>query len=425
VIGAPAAQANVSVRITAAAVAVNTPVTVTSSDESVARVINAPTVLAGQQVAPLTIATGNAGVAVLTVRAGNDVRTVLVVVGSATADDTLAALAPPAGISVAPAQSGGQLFAPAGARQTITIRLLSSPATVDTPITVTSSNPSVAAIDGAVIVRAGSQVATLTIVTGAAGVADLFFAAGGQALDLTVVSGGAAATPSAIVAPPVGVAVSPAPSVGRLIAAAAGQQTIGVRVLASPAAADTPVIVSSTNPAVASVFAATTVAVGQQVTQITITTGTSGMATLTLTAGTEVRELTVVVGGAGGETPATIASPVGVAIPEAPLAGVVISPVGAVATIGVRLLGAPATADVPVSVTTSDPNVASVQGPVLIRAGQQVATISIGTAAQGAAELTVKAGAQTIRVTVIAGTPPDGTVPVIVAPIVGVQIQKP
>jgi len=425
VIGAPAAQANVSLRVTAAAVAANTPVTVTSSDDSIARVVNAPVVVAGQQIAALTIATGNAGVATLTVRAGSEVRTVLVIVGHATSDETLAALAAPAGVSIAAPQSSGQVFAAAGTRHTIAIRLLSAPAAADTPINATSSNPAIAAIDGAVVVHAGSQVATITIVTGASGVADLFFATSGGGVDLTVASG-VGGTPPPIVTSPLGVAVSSPPSAGRLIAPAAGQQTVGVRVLASAAAADTPVIVTSTNPAVASAIAATTVPAGQQLSQITIATGAPGVATLTVTAGSEIRELTIIVGGANnGQVPATVASPVGVAVQQAPLAGVVISPVGAVAAVGVRLLGQPAVADVPVSVTTSNPGVANVQGTVVIPAGGQVAIVSIGTGAQGVAELTITAGTQTIRLTVIAGTPPDGVIPIIAAPIVGVQIQKP
>jgi redox-sensitive bicupin YhaK (pirin superfamily) len=146
---------------------------------------------------------------------------------------------------------------------------------------------------------------------------------------------------------------------------------------------------------------------------------------LTLRAGNEVRELTVVVGGSGnGQTPAVLAAPVGIAITPAPLAGVVISPIGAVAIVGVRLLSAAATSDVLVTVTSSDTNVATVQGSVFVHAGEQVAQIGILTTTQGAAVLTLKAGDQTVRFTVITGTPPAGSVPIIVAPIVGVRIQQ-
>jgi hypothetical protein len=274
-------------------------------------------------------------------------------------------------------------------------------------------------------VRAGEQVATITDVTGAAGVADLLFTAGAAVRNLNVTVGATSAAPPAIVAPPVGLAVAPAPSVGRLIAAMGAQQTFGVRLLAQPAARDVPVVAASTNPQVANPVSASDVLAGQQVSQITIATGTAGTATITLRAGTEVRELTIVVGGTGaGQMPAVVAAPVGVAIQPAPLAGVVISPVGGVAVVGLRLLIAPRASDIVAEVTTSNASVATVQGSVLIHAGEQVVQVSIVTANQGVAEVTVKAGTETVRFAVIAGTPPPGAVPIIVAPIVGVKIQQ-
>ena len=47
------------------------------------------------------------------------------------------------------------------------VNLLSTPAAADTPVTVTSSNPQVASVSGAVTIAAGSQVATVTVTTGA------------------------------------------------------------------------------------------------------------------------------------------------------------------------------------------------------------------------------------------------------------------
>jgi hypothetical protein len=87
------------------------------------------------------------------------------------------------------------------------------------------------------------------------------------------------------------------------------------------------------------------------------------------------------------------------------------------------LLSAPATEDIVVNVTSSDTNVATVQGTVLVHAGDQVAQIGILTGTQGSAVVTLTAGGQTVRFTVISGTPPSGSVPIIVAPIVGVRIQ--
>ena len=426
VIGPPASQVLVTVKVTTAPVGAATPLSATSSDSSIAHVVGTPVVQSGQQVASLTIATGTPGVATLTVRVGNEVRSILVVVGDVPASQMIASLAPPVGVAVAQPPSAGQFFTSTSARKTLTIRVLSTPAAVDTPVVVTSSNSAVATVDGQPIVRAGQEVATITVVTGEAGTATLVFKAGAEARELTVAVGASPNTPvPAVLAAPAGVAIAAAPSVGGVITAMGSQQTFGVRLLSQPAAADTPVVASTSDPLVASVAAGGVVLAGQQVAQITIATGTAGVVTVTLRAGNEVRELTVVVGGSGnGQTPAVLAAPVGVAITPAPLAGVVMSPIGAVAIVGVRLLSAAATSDVLVTVTSSDTNVATVQGSVFVHAGEQVAQIGILTTTQGAAVLTLKAGDQTVRFTVITGTPPAGSVPIIIAPIVGVRIQQ-
>jgi hypothetical protein len=424
VIGAPAAQSNVIVRVSANPAQSTTAVSVTSSDDSIARVVNVPVVQAGTEVAALNIATGRAGVAELTIRVGSEARTVLVVVGTAGDAQHLAGGSSPIGVSVAPAISAGQLFAPTGGRQTISVRILAAPAAADTVVNVTSSNPQVATVDGPVIVRKGQQVATITIVTGAAGTADVLLSAGSDVRALTVTSGTGAVPPFAS-APAIGVAIAPAPSVGRVATPPTAQQTIGVRLLATAASTDVPVVASSTNSQVVRVLSASAIRAGALVSDLTFETGTAGVATITLRAGSEVRELTVVVGGDASIPTAPVVAPaIGVAVRPAPLAGVIISPVGGTALVGLRLLGAPAGSDIVAQVSSSNAAVANVPATVLIRAGDQVAQFGIVTPTAGVAEILVTAGAQTVGFTVISGTPPPGTVPIIMAPIVGVQIQK-
>ena len=424
VVGVPAGQSNVTVRVSGKAAQSATPVSVTSSDDSIARVVNTPVVQAGSEVASLNIAMGRAGVAELTIRVGNEARTVLVVVGTATDAQRLATSSSGVGVSVAPAISAGQLFAPGAGRQTISVRVLATPAAADTIVSVTSSNPQVATADGPVIVRAGQQVATITIVTGISGTADLFLTAGTDVRALTVTSGTGAVPPFAS-APAIGVAIAPAPSVGSVATPSIGQQTIGLRLLAAAAATDVPVVASSTNSQVVRVLSASAIRAGTQVSDLTFETGNAGVATITLRAGSEVRELTVVVGGDGSASTTPVLAPaVGVAVRPAPLAGVIVSPVGGTALVGLRLLGAPAASDIVAHVSSSNAAVANVPATVLIRAGEQVAQLGIVTPTAGVAEILVTAGAQTVGFTVITGTPPAGAVPIITAPIVGVQIQK-
>ena len=181
---------------------------------------------------------------------------------------------------------------------------------------------------------------------------------------------------------------------------------------------------TSSDGAVVTVEGQPIVRAGEQVATITVLTGTAGTATLVFRAGAEARELTIAVGASPNTpVPAVLAAPVGIAIAPVPLTGVVISPIGAVSNVGVRLLSAPATSDVVVTVTSSDTNVALVQGVVVVHTGEQVVQVGIVTTTQGVATLTFKTGDQTVSFTVITGTPPAGSVPIIVAPIVGVQIQ--
>ena len=323
-------------------------------------------------------------------------------------------------------QSLGEIITPTSGRQTLTVPLLPTPATVDTPVTVTSSDPAVATVLGAVVVRAGSQTATLTITTGTAGRAFLTLQAGTEVRELTVIVG----TPPAgsvppIVAPPAGVVVLSAPSAGQLIVPGSGQQTLTVPLLPRPAPVDTPVMVRSSDPAVASVVGAVMIPAGGQVATLTIATGTQGIAFLTMTAGTEVREVTVIVGTPPtGSVPPIVAPPAGVIVQAAPSAGQLIVPGSGQQTLIVPLLPTPATTDTPVTVRSSDPAIASVVGSVVIPVGSQVATLTVATGTQGIAFLTMTVGGQVRELTVIVGTPPAGSVPPIVAPPVQIDVTK-
>ncbi|PYN29444.1 MAG: hypothetical protein DMD98_21135 [Candidatus Rokuibacteriota bacterium] len=112
--------------------------TVTSTDPAVATVVGAVVVSAGSQTATLTITTGTTGTALLTLQAGTEVRGLTVIVGTPPAGSVPPIIAPPVEVTVLRPQSLGQLITPTSGRQTLTVPLLPTPATVDTPVTVTS-----------------------------------------------------------------------------------------------------------------------------------------------------------------------------------------------------------------------------------------------------------------------------------------------
>ena len=120
-----------------------------------------------------------------------------------------------------------------------------------------------------------------------------------------------------IVAAPVGVVVLAAPSVGQAIIPENSQQALTVRLLSEPATEETPVAVTSSDPAVADVLGQVVIPAGEQVATFEITTGEAGEATLTFRAGMEVRELTVFVGTPPpGRVPPIVAPIVGIEVEE-------------------------------------------------------------------------------------------------------------
>src|SRR5207247_1243661 len=113
----------------------------------------------------------------------------IVSVSEPVSQQTVRVEAPAVGLVAQLPRSLGRLLAPASGQQTLTVPLLPTPATIDTPVTVTSSDPAVATVLGTVVVPAGSQTATLTITTGTAGTALLILQAGTEVRGLTVIVG--------------------------------------------------------------------------------------------------------------------------------------------------------------------------------------------------------------------------------------------
>jgi hypothetical protein len=110
-------------------------------------------------------------------------------------------------------------------------------------------------------------------------------------------------------------------------------------------------------------------------------------------------------------------------IPQQQL-GSVFSGIGAQSSVNLTLLSTPAASSVPVVVTSSDPNVATVNGDVVIAAGSRIASLTIATGAQGVATLTLRHGGELAQIHVVVGTPPASHLPLIVAPIVGVSVKQ-
>jgi hypothetical protein len=422
-------QQPVTLTLTSAPVAAATTIFISSSNASVATVADTVILAAGTRTAVVPIATGAAGSAVLTFVAGGEISQITVVVGPPFADPPLT-IAPAVGVVVTPLTStfAGRVFTPTLAQQTIGLKLLSNPAGSTTPVTVTSSNPSIASVPGNVSVGAGLQTADVSIQTGSQGVATLTFVAGSDTRQLTVVVG----TPPPDLLPPVssnavGVVVlqSASAELGRVFTGIGGQSSLGVRLVSSPVATNTPVTVTTSDPNIAMAAGAVVIPAGSQSATVTIGSGVQGVATLTFTVGTEKRELTVVVGTPpAGLLPLVISNAVGVMLVPDRQAGRVYSAIGGQPSLTVPLLSDPAATDTAVTVTSSDPNIAGVTGLPFIPAGGRSASLNITTGNQGVATLTIFVGAARTELVVVVGNPPASLLPVITAPAVGVQVKQ-
>jgi hypothetical protein len=301
----PLAQTTITrAQVLSVPASVQTVVAVSSSNPAVATA-TAGTVAVGEQSADISILAGEAGTATLIIRAGNDVRSLTVFVGTPPPGSTPLLLAQPVGVSVAALPFVGRAFALPGVTRTIGVRLLDSPAAVDIPLVVTSNSPGVATVASPVTLIAGNRIADLEITTGAAGTARLTIEGAGIRFEFNVEVGTspAAANTPLIVAPPVGVTVIADPGLGRIIVSppAAVAPTLAIRLLAAPSAGDVHVVVRSSNTAIATVgggeSVTLTIPAGQQVLDPSLaTSGAEGAAILTFEFQGERRQMSVVVG---------------------------------------------------------------------------------------------------------------------------------
>jgi hypothetical protein len=100
-----------------------------------------------------------------------------------------------------------------------------------------------------------------------------------------------------------------------------------------------------------------------------------------------------------------------------PTLGRVFTPVSAQSGFTLQLLSSPAAAATSVSVSSSNPAVAQVVGPVTIAAGSQSASVTIQTGVAGTATLSFVAGSEVRLLTVVVGAPTDSIAGVSARPV--------
>jgi hypothetical protein len=334
---------------------------------------------------------------------------------------TLTPSSQPIGISISNPPSAGLVVLGTATTDTARLRLLTEAAAVDQTVTIVSTNAAVATATAGPLL-AGQLAADVTITTGVQGVATLIIRVGDVVRAVTVIVG----TPPAgslplILASPAGVAISNPPNVGHVVVSPGTSAAFTSVVLAGLATAETPVLVESSNPAVATATASA-IASGSASTTLSVNAISAGVVTLIIRAGGEVRAVTLYVGAPpAGQEPILLAAPVGIAISNAPSIGQLVSATGVGSATELVVLPAAAAEVTEVSVTSSDPTIATATADP-IAAGSRTTILRVATAADGIARLTLRAGAQTWTVTVFVGNVPVERRPVLVASPVGASI---
>jgi len=183
--------------------------------------------------------------------------------------------------------------------------------------------------------------------------------------------------------------------------------------LARPSTVNTTVTVRNSNPAVASVPGTVTVLAGQSMASIPVTAVGEGIATVTVIIGADglatavfvipplsgaLTLLADTVGGVTGGPP--LAIPVGLQVSPTPLPTVVLSS-GTTRTVTVPLSRPAPPGGLSVTVTLSNPAIASVPATIDIAAGQQTATFAVMALASGEALITLTAGTEVIQISLL------------------------
>ena len=426
----PGDSATLQMAVLSAPAAAATAVLISSSNPAVASA-TAGTVAAGQQTATIAVTTGAAGTAILTIRAGDDVRSFTVVVGSGDAARTSPVTARPVGVSVSPGTSAGQVIIPAPGQAGFVVRLLTAATAADVPVTVESSNPAVATAIGAPI-PAGAQTAAIIVTAHSHGTAILTVRAGSQVRSLTIVVGAPSAgtAPPYAAARPVGLRTTALPGSPGVFAPSAATRSLQVRVLRAPAAANRSISIASSDPAVVQVEGPSHVMAGEQTVEIVLRTGAAGRAHLTFDVDGERSSIEILVDEApSAAAPLAAAAPVGVRLTSSPGVGAVLAPAGVVsaATLVVPLLPAPTSGPVTVQVTSSHPSIVSIAGvgqAFTIPAGEQTLALPLSmSGTTGISVVTFEFGGERRDLLVVVGDSHPSQTPLLVAPVVGVEIR--
>jgi len=372
-------------------------VEVSSSDTAIADVTGPVVIAAGSQVGVFDLVTGASGTAILRLVIDGEAWELPVVVGSTA---RIGVNSQALGLSINAVPRINNIVVPTAGSHTLVIPLLTTPATAQITVDVSSSDPAIADVTGPVVIAAGSQVGVFELVTGVSGTAILRLVIDGEVYELPIVVGSTARI--GVNAQAVGLSVNPVPRLDSIVVPTAGNQSLMIPLLAAPAGAQITVGVSSSDPAVADVTGPVIIDAGSQVGVFDLVTGASGTAILRLVIDGEVYELPIVVGSTARI--GVNAQAVGLSVNPVPRLDSLVVPTAGVHQLAIPLLVAPAGAQITVGVSSSNPAIADVTGPVIIDAGSQVGVLDLVTGASGTAILQLVIDGEVYELPIVVGS---------------------
>ena len=396
------------------------PLTVSAVQAEVLALPDAPEFPAGTTRAALTMTGSVEGGTTLLVGTGDDTLSCIVWVSPRNSGEAVNLGSPILGVNSGPGLPVSIHIPAAGDTAVLSLPLLTAPAGADLPVTVTISDLSVATVNGQALVAAGSAQATVPIAAVGEGMTAVRLRADGVVSGFTIQVGGENHV-SGTAGRTIGLNIDNLWQ-GGIHAPFTGSNTISVPVTRAPAASDTQVVATSSDPAVAEVLNAPVIGAGSTTTELTINFKREGRTDLWVTAAGRGVVIPVKVGGVPDHFGASDQS-IGLSVPEGATAGTLYMERDSSLGIAIPLLNAPAAADMPVTVENRDPAVATADTPLVIPAGSREARITIHSGgADGTGVISLRYGDNLHRAIVVkVGQPAPGEEPLTVTPPVGIQ----
>jgi hypothetical protein len=304
----------ITVPLLSAPVSQETRVAVSSPTPAIIECKDDVSIAEGSQMATLALTAKGKGEGEIILTAGKEVYRVPIIVGEVETALPPAAASQPVGMSVTPSAFTWQIVVPHLGKRRISVPLLPSVTTEKIVVKITSDEPDVIQVQDKVVIPAGSRMAHVVLNLKKPGYARLKMQVGNDVTWLPIIVGTASETiVIGVGSVPLGVAVTPAGTAGRLLMRPGTKIRIRVPLLSAPATEEVAVALRNRHPEIArATVAAAAIPAGERALEIPLTAkpGAAGTAVIDLLFGDTLKTVEVIVGQPSAGDEPIIVSPV-------------------------------------------------------------------------------------------------------------------